>query len=66
MSYSNYEWFLQQDLKEYAGKWVAVIDNKVVASEKDVDTLMTEVKTKYPKKTPLITKVRAKLSILTL
>lgn len=66
MSYSNYEWFLQQDLNKYAGKWIAVIDNKVVASEKDVDALMTEVKTKYPKKTPLITKVRTKLSILTL
>lgn len=66
MSYTNYEWFLQQDLKEYAGRWIAIIDRKVVGSEKNVDVLMAEVKANFPKKVPLITKVRTKLSILNL
>lgn len=66
MSYTNYEWFLQQDLKEYAGRWIAIIDKKVIGSEKNVDVLMAEVKSKFPKKVPLITKVITKLSILNL
>ena len=31
-SYANYEWFLKKDLSNYAGKWLAIVDKKVVAS----------------------------------
>jgi hypothetical protein len=64
MSYANYEWFLEHDLSNYAGRWVAIIDKKVVASEKDVDKLLGDVKRIFPGKKPLVTKVRDKLSIL--
>ncbi|MBI2143425.1 succinyl-CoA synthetase subunit alpha [Candidatus Woesearchaeota archaeon] len=63
-SYGNYEWFLQNDLKEHAGKWLAIIDKKVVASGTDVSKLIQDVKKGYPNKKPLITKVQDKLSIL--
>ncbi len=63
-SYANYEWFLEQDLTIYAGKWLAIIDRKIVANNKDVAKVIKEVKTKYPNKRPLITKVKDKLSIL--
>lgn len=63
-SYSNYEWFLKTDLRDYAGKWLAIIDHKVVASGKDVNKVIKETKKKYPQKKPLITKVKDKLSIL--
>ena len=31
-SYANYEWFLKSDFQEYSGKWLAIIDKKVVAA----------------------------------
>jgi len=64
MSYSSYEWFLKQDMSNYDGKWVAIIDKEIVASGKDVEKLVLDVKNKYPSKRPLITKIRSKLSIL--
>jgi len=63
-SYANYEWFLKKDLKDYAGKWLAIIDKKVVASGKDVNQIINKVKKEYPNKKPLITKVKDKLTIL--
>lgn len=63
-SYSNYEWFLQNDLEEYSGKWLAIINKKVVEVNKDIQQLIDIVKEKYPNEKPLITKVRSKLSIL--
>ncbi len=63
-SYMNYEWFLNKDFSKNAGEWLAIIDRNVVASGKDVDRLIKEVKSKYPNKRPLITKVRDRLSIL--
>lgn len=63
-SYSNYEWFLKEDLKEYAGKWLAIIDKQIVASGKNVNEVIQKTKQKYPNKKPFITKVKDKLSIL--
>ena len=63
-SYGNYEWFLKKDFSSYSGKWLAIIDKKVVASGDDANKIITEVKEKYPHKRPLITKIRNKLSIL--
>lgn len=63
-SYVNYEWFLQKDLSEYSGKWVAISDKKVVAAGKNVLNVLKEFKEKYPNKRPFITKVRDKLSVL--
>ena len=63
-SYSNYEWFLSQDFEEYSGKWLAIIDKRVVAIGDDVKQIIQQIKQKYPHKKPFITKVRGKLSIL--
>ena len=64
MTYSDYEWYLEQDLSEYTGKWVAIIDKHVVGSGKDVSQILEETKKTYPNKKPLITKVKNRLSIL--
>ncbi len=63
-SYTNYEWFLKQDFSRYSGKWLAILDKKLVATNDNVDKLLQEVKQQYPSRRPLITKVRAHLSIL--
>ena len=64
MAYADYQWFIQQDLSMYAGKWIAIINKKVIASGKDPAIVVKEVKQKYPTKTPLLTKVRNKLAVL--
>lgn len=63
-SYANYEWFLKSDFQEYSGKWLAIIDKKVVAAGGNVDEIINQTKKKYPNKKPFITKVRDKISIL--
>ena len=63
-SYRNYEWFLKEDFSRYAGKWLAIIDKKVVASGEDVNKIIKEVKKEYPNKRPFVTKIRDKLSVL--
>jgi len=63
-SSKNYEWYLSQDFSKYSGKWLAIIDQKIIASGKNVEKLINKVKDKYPNKRPFITKIRNKLSIL--
>ena len=60
----NYEWFLKQDFSRYSGKWLAIIDKKVVASNEKVNNLIKDVKKEFPSKRPFITKIKAKLSVL--
>lgn len=62
--YANYEWFLKEDLSKFSGNWIAIINKKVVAHDKNVGKIIEEVKEKFPTKKPLITKIRNKLSIL--
>ncbi len=64
MAYTDYQWFIQQDLSSYAGKWIAIVNRAVVASGKDPAGVVREVKQKYPSKTPLLTKVKNKLAVL--
>lgn len=64
MSYATYEWFLKKDLSEYAGKWIAIIDNKIVASGHEVAKVIAGARKAFPNKKPFITKVQNKLSVL--
>ena len=48
-AYANYEWFLKEDLNDYAGKWLAIIDKKVVASGAEVNQVIQEVNKKIGK-----------------
>ena len=42
----NYEFYLNTDLSEYAGKWIAPVDGKVVAVGKRADEVGREAETK--------------------
>lgn len=64
MTYADYEWFLKENLTKYAGKWVAIVDEQIIASGKDAVLVVKEAREKYPKKRPFLTRVRNKLSIL--
>ncbi len=53
----NYEFYINADLSEYAGKWIAIVDGKVVASGDRADEVMKEAEEKYPNKEITLAKV---------
>jgi len=53
----NYEFYINADLSEYAGKWIAIVDGKVVASGDRADEVMEEAEKKYPNKEITLAKV---------
>ncbi|EDY36638.1 hypothetical protein ABOONEI_628 [Aciduliprofundum boonei T469] len=53
----NYEFYINADLSEYAGKWIAIVDGKVVASGDRADIVMREAEKKYPDKEITLAKV---------
>ena len=61
MTTTNYDWFIENNLDNYAGRWVAIDNNEVLDSDLKLDVLLKKVKEKYPKSRPFISKVRNKL-----
>lgn len=61
---SDYEWYVKTNLSEFSGKWIAIIDKKIVSSNSDAKKLVEEIKEKYPKSKPLIAKVPNEILIL--
>jgi hypothetical protein len=53
----NFDAFLELDAKEYANQYVVIIDKKVVANGKDIVSLLKDVRSKHPGKTPFVAKV---------
>ncbi|MBS3132397.1 succinyl-CoA synthetase subunit alpha [Candidatus Woesearchaeota archaeon] len=62
--YSDYERLIKMDLSQYAGKWVAVCDSKIVAANSSIKQLIKESEAKCGKKKPVITKVSSTARIL--
>lgn len=42
----DYEWYMKNDLREYAGKWVAICNKKVVESDKNSSGLLQKLEKK--------------------
>ena len=61
MALSNYEWFMRNDFDEYAGKWIAIDNRKVLDSARDFGHLMRKVETKFPTVKPFVTRISNKL-----
>ncbi len=53
----NYEFYINADLSEYAGKWIAIVDGKVVASGDRADEVMEKAEKMYPDKEITLAKV---------
>ncbi len=45
---------MQDKLSKYIGKWIAVINNEIVAEGKDSKKVYEEAKSKYPETTPFM------------
>ena len=58
-SYSdeNYDFFIREDLSEYAGRYVAIHDRKVQASGTDLRELYELMKRRFPGVIPFIAEV---------
>ena len=44
---TNYSWFLESDLTGFEGKWIAIKEEKVVASSETLKHLFKEVKNRF-------------------
>jgi len=51
------QWFAKQDFRKYKGKFIAIVDQKVVASGDDANKVWNKAKKLHPKKTPIITSI---------
>ena len=61
MPTTNYDWFIENNLDKFSGKWIAIDNNQVLYSDIKLDSLLNKVKDKYPKSRPFISRVRNKL-----
>ncbi len=60
----NYEFYINTDLSQYAGKWIAIVDGKVVASGGRADDVGREAEKKYPTKKIALVKIPTKDTLI--
>jgi len=53
----NFDYYLSLNLEKYAGKWIAILDNQVIASGNNFKDVLTQTKKEYPNKKPLFDRV---------
>jgi hypothetical protein len=53
----NFNCFLKTDLRQFAGQWVIIVNEKIVKNGKDIKKMLKEVEEEYPKTKPLVAKV---------
>lgn len=53
----NYSAFMDMDVKDFAGLWIAFVDGKVVASKKSFRETYAGAKNLSPSKKPLFAKI---------
>ncbi len=50
----NYDWYVKADISRFAGKWIAIVDQKPVASGIDAKKVYEEAKRNFLIKNPLL------------
>lgn len=60
----EFEFFVKTDLSRYGGKYVAIVEDEVVASGDNAKKVLEEAKKKFPDKTPLLAKIPKKESLI--
>tara|TARA_Y100000034_G_C6595291_1_gene258764 strand:- start:236 stop:442 length:207 start_codon:yes stop_codon:yes gene_type:complete len=56
----NYQIYLDENLNDYLGEWVAICKGEIVAHGGNVKQVYSEAKSKYPHEDPLLAKVPEK------
>ena len=54
---SNSAWINSQNLSAFEGKWIVVVDKKVVTTGDNPESVINESRRLHPKKTPYLLKV---------
>ncbi len=60
----EYTYFIKTQMKEHIGKWVAISDERIIASGKSVKDVIAEAKRREPKKRPFVTKVPEQVAMI--
>ena len=60
----NYQFLMKTNVDRYIGEWVAICDQKIVSHGKDVKAIFKEAKRLFPRKTPFITRVPDKETMI--
>lgn len=58
----NFDYFVKEDLSSFVGKWIAILDNKVVASGNSFKEVAELVDEKFKGKKPLLARVPEKIA----
>ncbi|MCC7536910.1 MAG: succinyl-CoA synthetase subunit alpha [Deltaproteobacteria bacterium] len=61
-TFDSYEWYLTQDFSRYAGKWIAIVGRRVVASADTAGDALREAHTKTSSR-PLLAKIVNRLQV---
>lgn len=57
MASKEFEFYLKANLRKYEGKYVAIVDDRVVASGDNAKEVLDEAKRKFPLKIPTLAKI---------
>lgn len=50
----TFEWLATQNLGEFAGHWIVVIDQQIVENGKNLKNIVKKARETYPDKTPFV------------
>ena len=57
MKSKEFEFYVKADLSKYEGKYIAIVDDKVVASGDNAKVVIENAKKKFPDRNPMLAKV---------
>ncbi len=61
MTKTDYDWFIETDLDEYSGKWIAIENKKVLDCDAKIGDLLKRIKDRHPKARPMFSRITNKL-----
>ncbi len=53
----DYDWFVKADMSKYRGNYVIIKGRKVVLSGKNLSQLIAKFHSRYPRETPIVSKI---------
>jgi hypothetical protein len=60
----NYEFYLHADLDEYIGKWIVIVDRKIVGSSTHAGDILEKAWKEYPGKVPFLARIPEKALVI--
>jgi len=64
MKNKEFEFYVKTDLSKYKGEYIAIVEDKVVASGENAKDVLEEARRKFPNKNPLLAKIPRKDTLI--